>query len=258
MSSPKKLKVLILDIETAPMKAWVWGRWKENIYLDQTIQEWFMLSWAAKWLGDNNEFGFVLTPSEVKEENDKRILAELYKVLNEADIVVAHNGNKFDIPKINTRFLLNNFPIPSPYKQIDTYYIAKRQFGFSSSSLDAIATFFGFPNKDPHDFKLWKDCMEGNQASLERLLRYNKKDVEILEKVYLKVRPWIKNHPNVNVITNSDISSCTHCGSSNIEEIKDASYNTQSCKYLVYRCKDCGAIFRSKDRISLKQNYTSI
>lgn len=258
MNSQKKLRVLILDIETSPMKAWVWRRWKENIYLDQTIQEWFMLSWSAKWLGDKEAFGYVLTPDEVEREDDARILVELYDVLNEADIVVAHNGNKFDIPKINTRFILNNIPTPSPYKQIDTYYVAKKQFGFSSSSLDAIATFFGFPNKDPHDFQLWKECMEGREESLLRLLNYNKKDVEILEQVYLKMRPWIKNHPNVNVITNSPVPVCTHCGSKHITPVEEGSYNTQAYKYPVYRCQDCGAIFRSKDKVSLKQSYTSI
>lgn len=258
MNSPKKLRVLILDIETSPMKAWIWRRWKENIYFDQTIQEWFMLSWSAKWLGEREAFGDVLTSEEVAKEDDKRILMSLYELLNEADIVVAHNGIKFDIPKINTRFILNDVPIPTPYKQVDTYYVAKKQFGFSSSSLDALATFFGFPNKDPHDFQLWKECMEGKEESLLRLLKYNKKDVEILEKVYIKLRPWIKNHPNVNVITNSPEPMCTHCGSTNIEEIEDASYNTQAYKYSVFRCKDCGAIFRSKQRISLQQNYTSL
>lgn len=247
-----------MDIETTPMKAWIWKRWKENIYLDQTLQEWFMLSWSAKWLGEEEAFGYVLHPDEVEQEDDSRLLIALHKVLDEADIVVAHNGNKFDIPRINTRFILNSLTPPSPYKQIDTYDVARKQFGFSSNSLDAIATFFGIDNKDPHDFELWKECMEGNQDSLIRLLKYNIKDVLILEKIYLKLRPWIKNHPNVNVITNSMVNVCTHCGSSNIEKIPDSSYNTQAFKYPVYRCKDCGAIFRSKYKISNKQEFTSI
>lgn len=252
-----KAKILILDIETSPMKAWVWNRWKENIYLEQTIQEWFMLSWSAKWLNEDNTFGYVLTPYEVANEDDFRILKELHKVLNEADIVIAHNGKKFDIPKINTRFTLNNLSPTSPYKQIDTLEVVKKQFGFSSNSLDALATFFGVENKDPHDFQLWKECMEGNEASLTRLLKYNKKDVEILEKVYLKLRPWIKGHPNINVIIDSENSVCPHCGSTNVETI-EGSYNTQHYKYPVYRCTSCNAVFRSKERVSNKQHFTSI
>lgn len=257
-TTPRKARILILDIETSPMKAWIWRRWKENIYLDQTIQEWFMISWSGKWLGEDETIGFVLTPEEVKEENDSRLLVELHKVLNEAEIVVAHNGNKFDIPKINTRFILNGLNPPYPYRQIDTFEVAKKQFGFSSNSLDAIATFFGIENKDPHDFMLWKHCMEGDEDSLVRLLKYNKKDVDILEKVYLKMRPWIKNHPNVNVITNSTEKMCPHCGSTSVELKEDGAYNTQHYKYPVYRCTQCGAIFRSKDRVSNKQNCTSI
>lgn len=255
---PKEVKVLILDIETSPMKAWVWRRWRENIYLDQTIQEWFMLSWSGKWLGEDKAFGYVLTPEEVKWEDDYRILVELQKVLNEADIVVAHNGNKFDIPKINTRFILNGINPPYPYRQIDTLETAKKQFGFSSNSLDAIATFFGIENKDPHDFELWKSCMEGDAKSLIRLLKYNKKDVEILEKVYLRMRPWIKNHPNINVIIDSKEPVCPYCGSSHIEQAGEESYNTQHYKYPVYRCTKCNAVFRSKNRISNRQYVTSI
>lgn len=259
-SLPEKkpdVNILILDIETSPMKAWVWRRWKENIYLDQTIQEWFMLSWSGRWLGEDKSFGYVLTPEEVASENDYRILVELYKALDKADIVVAHNGNKFDIPKINTRFLLNNISIPTPYRQIDTYEVAKKQFGFSSNSLDAIATFFGIENKDPHDFQLWKECMEGNMESLVRLLNYNKKDVEILEKVYLKLRPWIKHHPNINVIANKE-DCCPYCGETHIQKVTNSTYNTQHYKYPVYKCDKCGAVFRSKERVSQKKKYSSI
>lgn len=254
----KKAKILILDIETSPMKAWVWRRWKENIYLDQTIQEWFMISWSAKWLGEDNTFGYVLTPEEIHKENDFRILFELWKVLNEAEIVIAHNGNKFDIPKINTRFILNNLTPTSPYRQIDTLEVVKKQFGFSSNSLDALATFFGIENKDPHDFQLWKECLEGNEDSLKRLLKYNNKDVEILEKVYLKLRPWIKNHPNTNVITDSKVPVCPICGSNHIARMTNDSYNTQHYKYPAYRCTKCNAVFRGKDRISEKKNFTTI
>lgn len=248
-------KVLILDIETSPMKAWVWRRWRENIYIDQTIQEWYMLSWSGKWLGSTEAFGYVLTPEEISKEDDFRILKELHDALNEADIVVAHNGKRFDIPKINTRFILSGLTPTSPYKQIDTLDVAKKQFGFSSNSLDAIATFFGFDNKDPHDFMLWKECLEGDAASLERLLKYNKKDVEILEQVYLKMRPWIKNHPNVNVIL--DTQTCPHCGGTSMEKLQ-STYSTQHYQYPVYKCSKCGAVFRSKERVSDKQNYTSI
>lgn len=251
----KDVKILILDIETSPMKAWVWRRWKETVHLSQTIQEWFMLSWSGKWLGEKS-FGFVLTPEEINNEDDSRILKELHSTLNEADIVIAHNGKKFDIPKINTRFILNNLPPTTPYRQIDTLEVAKKQFGFSSNSLDALATFFGFDNKDPHDFELWKSCLEGNREELQRLLNYNKKDVEILEKIYLKLRPWIKSHPNINVIEGKEV--CPYCGASHYVSMDNKYYMTQHYKYPVFRCLNCGGIFRIKTKASTKKEITAI
>lgn len=250
----KNVNILILDIETAPMKAWVWKRWKENISLGQTIQEWFMLSWSAKWLGSNTTIGSVLTPDEVDAEDDYRIVSELYHLLDRADIVIAHNGKRFDIPKINTRFIMNNLTPPCPYRQIDTLEVARKQFGFSSNSLDALATFFGFDNKDPHDFELWKNCMNGNKEALDRLLKYNKKDVEILEKIYIKLRPWIKGHPNLNVIEEREV--CPYCSSKNYTDVKGKYYITQHYKYPIFKCKDCGGVFRIKSKASSKKEIT--
>lgn len=239
-------KILILDIETAPMKAYVWKRWKENIFLDQTISEWFILCWSAKWLGSDYTYYDSLNPEEIKAENDYRILSSLYKLLDECDIVIAHNGSHFDIPKINARLIVNGFNPPSPYKQIDTKDVAKRQFGFSSNKLDALATYFGIENKDETDFDLWKRCMEGDKEAMDYMIKYNIKDVAILEKVYMRLRPWIKNHPNISINASSGDLTCSCCGSNQLEEIEDKTYDTNISKFPVYRCKNCGAISRSR------------
>src|SRR5690554_3159719 len=89
-------KILIFDIETAPMKAFVWRRWKQNIYLDQTISEWFMISWAAKWLYDPHVMSGILTPEEIKKEDDTRIVRSIWQLIDEADIIIGHNCKKFD------------------------------------------------------------------------------------------------------------------------------------------------------------------
>ena len=204
-------KILILDIETSPMKAYVWKRWKENISLDQTISEWFMISWSAKWLNSSDIMGEVLTSEEAVNEDDFRIVKSLWLLLDEADIVIAHNGSRFDIPKINSRFIIKGFPPPKPYKQIDTLITAKKVFGFSSNKLDALATYFNIPNKIETDFELWKKSIEGDKEALSYMLKYNKQDVIILEKVYLKLRPWIYKHPNINSI--NGINKCPFCGS---------------------------------------------
>ena len=234
-------KILIIDIETAPLRAYVWSRWKQNVYLDQTISEWFMLTWSAKWLFSSEVKSARLTSEEALNEDDKRITKELWELVNEADVLVAHNGNSFDIPKINTRFLLNDLPPTKPFQSIDTKVIAAKQFGFSSNKLDALARYFGFKVKLGTDFELWDKCLRGDEVALSYMEEYNQYDVELLEEVYLKLRPWIKNHPNVGLYMESDIPVCGNCGSSHLHE--EGEYFTQVGRYKTYRC-ECGALSR--------------
>jgi DNA polymerase III epsilon subunit-like protein len=248
-------KILILDIETSPMKAYVWKRWKENISLDQTISEWFMISWSAKWLNSSEIMGEVLTSEEAINEDDFRIVKSLWLLLDEADIVIAHNGSRFDIPKINSRFIINGFPPPKPYKQIDTLITAKKVFGFSSNKLDALATYFNIPNKIETDFELWKKSIEGDKEALSYMLKYNKQDVIILEKVYLKLRPWIYKHPNINSI--NGIDKCPFCGSTKAT-LQDKNYNLQVNSYPLYRCDDCHGFYRGTNKVEKYTNTKSV
>lgn len=251
-------RILILDIETSPMQAYVWKRWKENISLDQTISEWFMICWSAKWLGETDTFGDCCIPDEIQEEDDMRICYSLWNVLNEAEIVIAHNGSHFDIPMINSRFAIHGFLPPSPYKQIDTLDVAKRSFKFSSNKLDALAGYFNIEHKDPTDFKLWKACMEGSKKALDYMFSYNKKDVEILEKVYLKIRPWIKNHPNLATISMDDGLTCPICGGHDVIPIPGKFAGTSVGQYQAYRCRDCFAVVRGREKINDKVQLTTV
>lgn len=238
-------KILIFDIETSPMSAYIWGRWKQNVSLDQTISEWFMLSWSAKWLNNPNVMSDVLTPEEVLKENDSRITHSMWQLFNEADIVIAHNGQKFDTPRLNSRFILNGLIPPTPYRQIDTLVVAKKEFGFSSNKLDALAGYFEIEHKSDTDFNLWKRCLEGEQEALDYMEAYNIKDVEILEKVYLKLRPWIKNHPNISLYLENEDETCPHCGSMNVADTGTYSYTNVS-KFSNVRCLDCGGMARRR------------
>lgn len=243
-------KVLILDIETAPMLAYVWGRWKQNVGLEQTVAESYVICWSAKWLYSPLMMGDVLTPEEAVVADDYRVCASLWEVFNKADIVVAHNGDNADIPWANSRFIIHGFPPPKPYFSVDTLKIARRHFGFSSNKLDALATYFGFPNKVDVGFKLWRGCLQGDTQSLKDMLAYNKQDVVILEEVYLKLRPWCKGHPNMANLMDSDVVVCPHCGSKEYVMLKEEFYYTSIGKYQLYRCSACGATFR--DRFSIK------
>lgn len=242
-------KILILDIETAPLRSYTWGLWKQNIGLNQIISDFYIISWAAKYLGEDYVYSDVLTPTEAIEEDDERIMKTLWGHLNNCDVVIAHNGVKFDIPKINTRFVLHDIMPPSPYKQIDTLLTARNVFGFTSNRLDYLAKFFGYGGKETTDFSLWEECMVGNPKALEYMVFYNRNDVVILEKVYLKLRPHMRNHPNVTLYIDEAEMSCPHCGSKHIHPIEDKYFMTQAVRYQAYRCDDCKSISRSKQAV---------
>lgn len=249
-------KILIFDIETTPIKAWVWSRWKQNIYLDQTISEWFCLSWSAKWLFDSEIHSARLTSEEVLKEDDNRIINQIWKLIDEADIVVAHNGLAFDEKKLNARFLLNGLPPASPYQTIDTKLIAAKQFGFSSNKLDALAGYFGLKAKMDTDFELWAACMNGDEEALSYMEEYNRQDVVLLEEVYLRLRPWIKSHPNVGLYFESDVPVCSSCGSEHLTVVSKG-YPTQTGIYDTYRC-DCGALSRVRTNSLSKEHRKNL
>ena len=248
IESDRQPKILILDIETAPMKAFVWKRWKENISLEQTISEWFMICWSAKWLGCKSTMSDCLTPEEVLKEDDSRITKSIAELLDECDVVVAHNGCAFDIPKIQTRMIVNNVKPVSAFKVIDPKAIAKKQFGFSSNKLDALARLFGIETKMETSFELWRDCLNGDKEALDYMVKYNKKDVEILEGVYLRMIPYAKGLPNLNIYRDTEKLLCPVCGCGDIEQVED--YHTNTNTYNQYKCKCCGAVSRSR-----KTNY---
>jgi len=244
-------KILLFDIETTPMPVWVWAFGKQYVPPTNLVRDdngaqkgWYILSWAAKWLYDDNVMSDIVTPKETLARDDSRIITSIWKLLDEADIVIAHNGDRFDIRKLNARFILNNMNPPSPYKSIDTLKIARKEFAFSSNKQDFLTKTFGLDEKLKTDFQLWVDCMNGNKDALNNMLKYNKRDVVGLEQVYLKLRPYIKNHPNLGVLM--DDSVCPTCGSKNLKP-SDATYFTSSNEFPVYRCGGCHSPFiRSK------------
>lgn len=240
-----KPNILILDIETSPMEAYVWSLWKNNVGKGQLISDWYCLTWAAKWLFEPEVYSSRLNVEESLAKDDKRIMEELWQFVDASDIIIAHNAIKFDVPKMNTRFLLHGMNPPTPYQIIDTLKVAKKEFRHSSNRLDFINESLGIGRKLDTDFSLWAGCRNGDENSLVKMEEYNKQDVLILEEHYLRIRPWIKSHPNIGVYTDTDSSICPNCGSENIHW-ENKFYNTTSNKFSIFRCKDCGSIGRSR------------
>lgn len=232
-------KILTLDIETSPIMGKVWSLWKQNVSLDQIEEDWYIMSFAAKWLGTD----YVMYKDCRRSiGDDKKLLASLWELLDAADIVIAHNGDKFDIPKINARFILNGFEPPSPYKTIDTVKVAKKTFNFTSNKLAYLTDNLCSQKKLDHakfaGWKLWNECMEGNHEAWDEMEEYNRMDVVSLEELYLKLLPWISNHPNTNVYDDDDTTCCPKCGSD--ELTKRGFQYTNKGQYQRYRCNSCG------------------
>lgn len=246
-------KILIFDIENTPNLAAVWQLKTEYVPESMVEYPWYMLCWSGKWLGEKKVYSSALInfPKSYKKdrENDKFILQELWKLLDEADIVIGHNVVGFDIRKSNARFIMNGMTPPSPYKVIDTLKVARYNFMFTSNKLNDLAKYLGIGSKvETGGYELWKQCMKGNKKAWQTMVKYCKHDVVLTEKVYLKLRPYIQNHPSLNVYNQIDESQqCPKCQSNNI--IKEGFMYTNVCKYQRYSCKDCGGWSRSRKAI---------
>jgi hypothetical protein len=246
--------IFIMDIENAPTTAAVWGMWKQNINLAAIKEEWYLLSWSGKYLFDTTMYADVLTPDEAKSGNDKRVMESLWHHLDSCDIVVGHNMQQFDVLKANTRFILNGMMPPSPYQVIDTLLAARKNFAFTSNKLDYLCKQFGVEGKaDNGGMQRWMGCMEGNAQDLLDMEEYNKQDIIATEELYLAMRPYIKNHPNLALYMDNEREACYKCGSPNLEWPEGKFYYTTVNKFSVYRCQECGSHGRSRKTAVSKQ-----
>lgn len=238
-------KILIVDIETAPKIAYVWRFWKENISPKQVKQHGHIMSFAAKWLGADD-----ITYVENRKEDDRKIVSRLCELLDQADMVIAHNGEGFDFPQIRARAVVHGIKPPSPFKAIDTYKIAKREFGFPSNSLEYLTNVLNCKTKKgKHSkfpgFELWLECLRGNDEAWAELREYNIVDVMSLEELYLKLRPWDTRHPNLAVYSEEvDKVLCPKCGGSHIQ-YRGYAY-TSVGKFHRIQCQDCGGWSRTR------------
>lgn len=234
-----KNKILLFDIETMANLGFVWGKYEQNVL--EYEKEWYMLCFAAKWL---DKKGMIVSAlPEFKDynkdkENDLGVVTELWHLLDEADIVIAHNGDAFDVKKANARFVELGMKPPSPYNTVDTLKVARRYFKFNSNKLDDLGQHLGLGKKvDTGGWELWKGCRDGDPKAWKLMIKYCKQDVRLLEKVYLALRPWMTNHPNMGVILQDD-RMCPICASNNIK--KRGFARTRVARKQKWQCMSCG------------------
>lgn len=251
-------RILLFDLETAFLECSTWGIWKQVIQPHQIIKPWSILSWAAKWLCESEIMGEAVTTKAAVERDDSKIIGKLWDLIDEADIIIAHNAWNFDVRRMNARFLVNDLPPPKPYQVIDTLKVSKRNFDLPSHKMDFLNNLLDNQLKDKTDYELWTRCClddrsylraggkltMSQQEALDYLLKYNKTDITALEELYLAIRPWIKSHPNVGLYVNATEPCCPNCGSFAIEWA--GHYYTPAGRYKSFRCETCGAIGRSR------------
>jgi hypothetical protein len=233
-------RILTIDIETSPLVAYSWGpKWETNLI--KVLEQSQVICYSAKWLGgEQYTKGLCDYPGYKpgrQNMNDKRLVAEVRSLLDEADIIVTQNGIDFDMKILNTRLLKHGMSPPSPYKNVDTKREAKKYFRMPSNKLDDIGDYFDAGKKMEHEgFPLWERCMEGNEKAWAKMKKYNAQDVKLTEKIYLVMRPFMKTHPNVNSFTEKP--GCTACGS---EQVQWRGYSRNvSTVYRRYQCNGCG------------------
>lgn len=244
-------KVLVFDIETAPMSAYIWSLWDKEVQLNHVINDWFILSWSAKWLNSPEDEIMYMDQRDAKNvEDDYDLLKQIWMLLDKADVVVTQNGKRFDQRKLNARFIINGFQPPSSFKHIDTKEIAKRHFDFTSNRLEYLSntlceSYKKLKPKKFQGFEMWRECMKGNVEAFKEMEEYNKHDVLALEELYKKLAPWA---PTINwSLFNSNHDHVCSCGSTDLR--KNGFYYTKVGKYQKFKCKKCGAEFRSKTNL---------
>jgi len=228
------LKLLHIDIETAPHKVYTWGLWQQNVAINQIVEPGYTLCFAAKWHGERD-----VTFKSVHESNAKSMLKEAHKLLDEADVVCHYNGAKFDVPTLNWEFFQMGMKPPSPFKQLDLLRETRKNFRSPSNKLDYVVQQLNLGSKTKHmGMEMWRDCMSGCDKAWKTMKRYNIQDVKLLEKYYKEILPWIANHPNWGMYLDANRPTCRNCGSKKMERRGVARTATQT--YDRFQCKSCG------------------
>lgn len=254
---PAAPKILLLDIETAPNIGYFWGLFDQTIPHGNIEEASYVLCWSAKWLGSEKIMTMSCQDKPGNDKPDQRklylpMLRGMHELLDEADVVVHYYGSKFDIPVMNKEFVTNRITPPSPYKQLDLKLIVGRVFKFESNKLDYVAERLGFGKKIETEFDWWTACMQNLPGAWDRMIKYNRHDVVLLEKVYNRLLPWIDSHPSYAAYLKTLV--CPKCGSLKLQS--RGQQVTQVSTYTRYHCQTCGGWSRGNKRVDSRQVMT--
>lgn len=254
-------KILTLDIETAPLELYAWRLGDDYLGVDNIKTDWSILSYAAKWLSTGKVYFEHAGGRGVgKVRDDRRLLRPLWQLLDDAEIVVAQNGSRFDVKKINARFIISGLAPYSPIRVVDTLSASRKYFGFTSNKLAYTSSILTDTPKEQHrkypGIELWKACLADDPKAWAEMRKYNIRDVVATEKKYLALRPWLTNHPNLGAYFDGDQHNCPNCASSHVT--KQGSKVTQQGRRQQYKCQKCGAWSSGKQQIISPQRRKAL
>lgn len=243
------VKVLEIDIETAPNVAYIWSLFDQNVPIDRLVSPGYTLCFAARWQGER-EIQFYSR----WQHGHEKMIKTAWELMNDADMLVHYNGKKFDVPTLNREFVLMGLTPPASYHEVDLYQVVRKKFKFASNKLDFVAQQLGLGSKVKHKgMQLWHEVMNGVESSQRTMERYNKGDVRILGRLYDTLQPWITSHPNRGLwVDNPTKPVCRNCGSTHLK--KNGSEKRFVLSYARFKCLDCGANLRSRLSIEGKRN----
>jgi predicted PolB exonuclease-like 3'-5' exonuclease len=232
-----KRKRLYFDLESSPNIGLFWSSgYKQNIDYQNIIKERSIICICYKWEDEKQ----VHSLSWDKNQSDKKLLQEFIKVANQADELVGHNGDKFDLPWVRTRCLYHRIELFPKYVTIDTLKLSRRQFRFNSNRLDYIASFLGIGKKIKTDFNLWKDIVLNKcEKSMAKMIDYCKQDVKLLEQVHKELRLHDTPKTHYGIVLSNDKRLCPECASNNVI-ISKTRITAGGTKQIQYKCNDCG------------------
>lgn len=242
---PTKRRRLFFDVETAPNVGLFWSAgWKQQISPDNIIKERAIICICYKWEDEKDVYSLQWD----SKQNDKAMLQKFVEVANTANELVGHNGDKFDLAWIRTRCLYHRIPMFPNYTTLDTLKKARQSFRFNSNKLDYIAKFLGMGGKIKTEFGIWKDIVLNNdKVAMEKMVKYCKRDVVILEKVFAEMRGHMAAKTHYGVLFGSDRGACPECGSDDLRRMVKRTTATGLAK-IQYQCNSCNKYHTKTDK----------
>lgn len=246
------------DLEISPTEGFFWGG-KYETHILKITHPWVILSFSVKFSDGRHITKGLCDYKGYKGGvlDDKPLTTELHKLLEPVDILIHQNGDKFDVRKLNTRIVVHGLKPLSPKRTVDTLKIARTKFGFTSNTLDDLATELGIGRKTHHEgFTMWEGCMDGNTYYWRKMKKYNRNDVVLTDEVAKILIPFASNLPNMD--TYSPVTICTRpgCGGRKLHH-RGYSVN-KTTKYAKIQCQDCGGWSRAPLNLATKKPITPL